>query len=346
LRGVEFFNHVRDAYRLAYPTTSYDISGRMSDSPPVAIPFMPWGEAKPRPPQAMTTRAETGMPGILKASAPAQELQRFAQPRQQAEPALQEEQRAEHRAGAGSESTLGDQGPARTQIAQAPNAPQRSAGPAHTSPASASSTLPRLDDIDLAFIHERENSDRGKARNMDIPLDDAGHVIGDSGPTIGAGVDLGQRNKRDLADLVKHGLSAGLAKKLEPYLGKKGPAALNFIQNNPLSITDAEIDELSDAAYRQIRSVLESKFDAAMQAKGSKVTFQNLDPAMRTVAMSVAVQYGGNLDSKTPTFWTHLVDQNTAAMHSELMNFKDSHPKRRKAEADYLSRNWKGHATP
>jgi len=37
LRAVEFFNHVRDAYRLAYPTTSYDISGRMSDSPPVMV---------------------------------------------------------------------------------------------------------------------------------------------------------------------------------------------------------------------------------------------------------------------------------------------------------------------
>ena len=87
LRAVEFFNHVRDAHRLAYPTTSYDISGRMSDSPPVAIPFKPWGEAKPRSPQNIG--AGTGMPGIIKASAPAEDLQRFAHPRQQAQPEFQ-----------------------------------------------------------------------------------------------------------------------------------------------------------------------------------------------------------------------------------------------------------------
>ena len=79
LRAVEFFNHVRDAYRLAYPTTSYDISGRMSDSPPVAIPFKPWGEAKPRSPQGMG--AGTGMPGILKASAPAEEEDKPEEPK-------------------------------------------------------------------------------------------------------------------------------------------------------------------------------------------------------------------------------------------------------------------------
>jgi len=62
--------------------------------------------------------------------------------------------------------------------------------------------------------------------------------------------------------------------------------------------------------------------------------------------MSVAVQYGGNLDSKTPTFWKHLVDQNATAMHSELMNFKDDYHPRRKLEANYLHKNWKGQVTP
>ena len=331
---VEFFNHVRDAYRLAYPTTNYDISGRMSDSPPVAIPFKPWGEAKPRSPQH--TGAGTGMPGILKASAPAEELQRFAQPGQQAQPEFVSENQRSFRSDSAPQSTPK---PEETQIAQAPNAPQRPISPARPTPSTSSRPLPRLDDIDLAFIHERED----REVDMYVPKNSTtGKVDGNSGPSIGAGVDLGQRSTDDIDRLVTFGLSPALAQKLKPYVLMKGPNADAFVQNNPLTITNAEIDELSDAAYREIRGIVEEKFDNAMRAKGASVTFQKIDPAMRTVAMSVAVQFGGNIDKKAKRFWGYLINQDAQGMYDELRNFGPNHKPRREKEAEYLLKKWKG----
>lgn len=68
--NLEFFNHVRDAHRLAYPTTKYDETGRMADTDPVAIPFIPWGEERPRGSHSVGGGRGTGMPGITKVSAP------------------------------------------------------------------------------------------------------------------------------------------------------------------------------------------------------------------------------------------------------------------------------------
>lgn len=160
-----------------------------------------------------------------------------------------------------------------------------------------------------------------------------------SGPTIGAGVDLGQMSTRDLNTLVKdYGLDPALAERLKPYLEIKGKAAKDFVDENPISITSSEAAHLSDAKYSQIRDGLERNFDRAMRQAGESETFTGLPEEMRTVALSVAVQYGENLHLSTPDFWAALTGLDTQAMVDELRNFRDPHDRRRRREADYLQR--------
>ena len=180
---ADFFRHVEGVYRAAFPNTYIDASGRMIDTPARAIPFTPFGPTVPRPPQ----------PRVLKASAPAEgraEMPRAEMPA---------------RDGAGE-----------TKIAQAGPATQNPATMPHHSPATtpghgtasgpatshgAPSVPPNLADYDIGFVHKRENA-KGDIEHMVIPTDRNGNVIEKSGPTIGFGVDVGQRNADDLNRLV------------------------------------------------------------------------------------------------------------------------------------------------
>ena len=81
--------------------------------------------------------------------------------------------------------------------------------------------------IDFDFIGQQE----GVKSSMYVPKKN-GQVLGDSGPTIGIGLDLGQRNVSDLK-----GLSPELIEKLSPYTGMKGSEADAFVENNPLTRT-------------------------------------------------------------------------------------------------------------
>lgn len=176
--------------------------------------------------------------------------------------------------------------------------------------------------VDFGLIHTLEG-----ARVLEGYVPDA--AGSDSGVTIGSGVDLGQRRSADLDVL---GLSATLKAKLTPYLGLKKQAAVDKLAAEPLTISEAEAEELDEAVKRQHIDALVAKFDA-----DSATPFEQLDAAKQTVIASVSFQYGVALNRRTPNFWRQITGGDWESALANLRNFGDRYTTRRNKEADLLA---------
>lgn len=171
--------------------------------------------------------------------------------------------------------------------------------------------------IDWKFISERE----GGAETEGYVPNPKGSK---SGVTISVGFDLGARNKSDLEKLK---LPSELIKKLEPYLGKQGTAADDYVTKNPLSITVEESNTIYSAAKQDSVDELVKRYDAA-----STIGFTSLTKQQQTVIASVSFQYG----AAPPIFWEHATKQEWDKTVEVLRDFEDDYPTRRNLEADYL----------
>jgi len=175
--------------------------------------------------------------------------------------------------------------------------------------------------VDFSFIKEREGSES----SVYVPEKD-GKVLGNSGPTIASGFDIGQRSESDLK-----GLPTAIINKLKPYLGLKGSAAKTFVDNNKLTLTTKELDTINEFAKKQEIGKLKQDWNNS----ASTVSFDDLTKEQATVVASVAFQYG-NLATETPKFWGYVTSGDWVAAAKELRNFKDDFSSRRNLEADYL----------
>lgn len=177
--------------------------------------------------------------------------------------------------------------------------------------------------VDLSFIAELE----GESCTGYVPLQ-RGQPIGNSGVTVGIGVDLGQRSE---VELVRLGLSLSLIGKLKPYLGLRRNDALQALSARPLRLSPAEAGELSGAIASDIIARVAKRFEAAANRR-----FADVPAPARTVIASVAWQYGDNLPKACPRFWRLVVGQDWAAVVAELENFGDDYAPRRRKEAKLL----------
>ncbi|NVJ06303.1 pesticin [Myxococcus sp. AM001] len=185
-------------------------------------------------------------------------------------------------------------------------------------------------DVDWDFIAEQE----GRAVQDGYVPDAAGS---NSGVTVGTGVDLGAR---DMADLDRLGLSDALKTKLEPYLGKQGQEAADFLAENPLNLTADEVKELDRAvkgeALDNVVNEYNTEVDRLNAADGSsRPRFAELPREMQTVIASVGFQYG-SLKTATPNFFAQVTEQRWDDAKANLEDFGDRYPSRRGREADLL----------
>jgi len=176
--------------------------------------------------------------------------------------------------------------------------------------------------VDFDFIHRLEGR---RVLNGYVPDADAS----ESGVTIASGVDLGQRDERSLQRLA---IAEALRGKLRPYLGLKKQAAVAFLRDNPLTITEDEARALDEAVKREMLGSLISRFDAA-----SAVPFEELEPQQQTIVASVAFQYGTGLHVATPNFWRQVTTGDWRAALANLRRFGDNYPTRRNTEGDLLA---------
>lgn len=182
--------------------------------------------------------------------------------------------------------------------------------------------------IDLAFLARLE----GDTPEGYVPAR-RGVPIGQSGVTVGMGVDLGRRTAGDLGRL---GLSAALINRLHPYLGKRRQAAQQALAAQPLRLSDDECRQLSLAVLGEFLGRLARRYDAAAPKDAPSQPFAALPAAAQTVIASVAWQYGADLARACPIFWSLVIRQNWAGAAAELENFGDDYGSRRRKEAKLL----------
>lgn len=194
-----------------------------------------------------------------------------------------------------------------------------------------------LSGIDYRFIVKCETGggDDGLPLGGVIPVDRrTDEPLGHSGTTFSAGVDIGQVDKRELSRLTDG--YPQLYTKLEPFIGKRGAQAQQALQQYPTQLTPEEAEILCYRKYNAIADRLVKNHDK-IKGEGS---FAKHSRAVKTIVLSVAVQYGANLAKRTPRFWACLLANDMQAMQNELRNFGDKYPTRRQAEADYLKDNY------
>jgi GH24 family phage-related lysozyme (muramidase) len=181
--------------------------------------------------------------------------------------------------------------------------------------------------VDWGFVSAREG---GSRRAAYVPVDAGGRVFGQSGVTVGCGVDLGQHGGPTLSSW---GAGPELLEKLRPYIGLRGATAVAAVKAAPLTLTAAEAAVLDAGAQRATLSDVVSRYEG--QAQGRR--FADLSPGAQTAVVSVAYQYGTRLDIRTPRFWRRALAGDEAAMVAELRSFGDAYGARRNLEADLIA---------
>ena len=145
------------------------------------------------------------------------------------------------------------------------------------------------------------------------------------------GFDIGGRNENDLK-----GLPPEIIKKLKPYLGLRKQEAIDFIEKNPLVITDKEKVIINAFAKKVEMEKLRKKWK---ETTGK--SFDDLNPKAATVVASVAFQYG-DLETRTPNFWKQVTAGDWEAAKKNLYDFGDDYKSRRKKEAKLLEGLFEG----
>lgn len=161
-------------------------------------------------------------------------------------------------------------------------------------------------------------------------LADCGPILGVSGVTVGTGLDLGQQS----ADgLERMGIPHELLGKLLPYVGLRKEAAASKLKEAPLSLTDAEVDEIDACVHAEYIRRVESLYN-----KHSAVPFAECPKQAQAIITSVYYQLGAyNGKPGYRYLWGFFVKQDWKSAVSELQRGFTRYATRRRAEGRILS---------
>ena len=171
-----------------------------------------------------------------------------------------------------------------------------------------------------------------------VPIDPkSGEVLGESGVTVGAGVDLGSKSRASFASL-----SSTLVDKLEPYFGLKRNLAACAAIERPLQLTQAEASSVTDAVKNNIDNQALERYNRDKDPSALK--FASLPRGIRTAIVSVWYQFGyPDVKPTYPKFWGFVKNNDWDNAVKELRNFptnpNDQQPgdlRRRNNEADII----------
>lgn len=139
-----------------------------------------------------------------------------------------------------------------------------------------------------------------------------GQVAGNSGVTIGAGIDLGSKTSDSFV-----GLSGDIVQKLAPYFGLKKDEAACAIIENPLPLSPEEAKSTTNVIKMTILMLVQSTYD--QHKKGCAKKFDSLPRGIRTAIVSVWFQFGS--PKKFPNFWDHVKNNEWEKAVNELRKF-------------------------
>lgn len=151
--------------------------------------------------------------------------------------------------------------------------------------------------------------------------------VGNSGVTIGIGVDLGSIN------FSRASLPKDVYDKIKIYYGFKRNDAVELLEAKPLDLSRVMVDYISQVAISTHQKELEFWFD-----RESEIPFRYLTLNQKKVLMSVKYQYG-DIRRRTPKFWLFATRGDWQAVYDELMDFGDAFPTRRRKEAALIKKD-------
>lgn len=162
---------------------------------------------------------------------------------------------------------------------------------------------------------------------------DCGEPVGQSGVTIGAGLDLGQQSE---ADLRRMGIEKELITLFLPYLGKKRFSAMQALASAPLSITEAQCDAVNRAVHGDYIRRAADLYDRSTESR----SFSEQPREAQAVIVSLFYQLGRPQPSKGhtgyPVLYGHLCRGYWQAAVHELQTGFRNYVYRRRQESELL----------
>ena len=165
-----------------------------------------------------------------------------------------------------------------------------------------------------------------------VPIDSkTGRVLGNRGVTIGAGVDLGSKDRGYFQTIGV--TSTTLISQLEPYFGLTRDEAACAILERPLQVTEAEALHLTERAKNQVTNLAEVRYNG--DKRSDALPFRSLPRGIRTAIADVWFQLGKS--NAYPRFWGYVTRNYWKRAVNELRNFY-SDPTQQ-AHGDLIRRN-------
>ena len=179
----------------------------------------------------------------------------------------------------------------------------------------------------IEFLQQNE----GNKSDIYVPCDKNGKAVGNSGATIGTGIDIGQHS---IYDINQWNISDELKNKLAPYALLKQQEAVDFVKSHPLKLKDDEVKELNKAVITSRIKILIKDYDA-----NSNIPFVDLPIQAQKVIVSVNHNFV-KLKNSAPKFWNQITHQDWKSASNELKDWNngkfDPIAGRRKHEASVL----------
>jgi len=172
-----------------------------------------------------------------------------------------------------------------------------------------------------------------------VPINSrTGQVLGQSGVTVGSGVDLGSKTNDSLRDI---GVSQNLVDELEQYFGLRTDRAACAAIELPLRMTCSDAQELTEAVKNDVVRQVQQSYDQE-RISANTDSFNALPRGIRTAIADVWFQFG-TLPNSAPRFWGYVIRNDWNNAIRELRNFygQNANPplgdiRRRNNEADII----------
>ena len=172
-----------------------------------------------------------------------------------------------------------------------------------------------------------------------VPISSStGQVLGQSGVTIGSGVDLGSKTSASLRSI---GVSQNITNQLEEYFGLRTNRAACAAIELPLLMTCPNAQNLTEAVKNDVVGQVQRRYDRE-RISANTDSFTALPRGIRTAVADVWFQFG-ILPNAAPRFWGYVIRNEWDNAIRELRNFygASANPpsgdiRRRNNEADII----------
>lgn len=153
-----------------------------------------------------------------------------------------------------------------------------------------------------------------------------------SGVNIESGFDLGQHNSYDMVRILGTGTeNMDLITLYSPYLGLQGVAAINYLANHPLNITQEQANRTDIAVMQSFLPRIRNQYNNITNGN-----FDNLPNQAQTVIFDLGYQLGPNRIPRDIMLAIDQGDYSGAATLLENIGRTSGYTARRNAEASLL----------